>query len=81
MNVLKRLTEITELAKSELAEEAGLRGRVYNLFEQDIPPERRVLLDRVAAELERVYAGKKFSRLVYDAFKRKVLHEQEIGAH
>jgi hypothetical protein len=72
LNVLKRLTEITELTKSELTREAGLEGRIYNLFDIEIPEHNQLLLTRVMKELEVIYKGRKFSRIVFDAIKRKV---------
>lgn len=81
MNVLKRLTELTELTKSELILEAGLDGRIYNLFGVEIPRRNKELLIRIVSELETIYVGRKFSRIVFDAIKRKVEHEQTISPH
>lgn len=80
MNVLKRLTELTELTKSELIQEAGLDGRIYNLFDVELPDRNQVFLCKIVSELESLYSGRKFSRIVFDAMKRKVeQNEQNVS--
>lgn len=82
MNLLKRLAEITELNKSELAQEAGFAGRTYDLFSRDISPERLEFLGKLVKELEHEYRGRRFSRLFFEAIKRKVESENEkSGTH
>lgn len=80
MNVLKRLAELTELSKSELASEAGFEGRTYDLFSRGIEPEREKFLKEVVFQLEKLYIGRRFSKIFFTAIRKKVENDKNVGS-
>ncbi len=80
MNVLKRLAELTELSKSELAAEAGFEGRTYDLFSRSIEPAREKFLQEVALQLEKLYIGRRFSKNFFSAIRKKVENGKNVGS-